>query len=174
VLVLRKREPRYVCHAVLLLMLVSTFVFAGTVTVSSMVTPVGDLFHYDYSIANTTPNDLFLIDITVGGSTIDNLSAPAGFKSAYDPGLGLVSFLEDTGLFGPVPQSGFSFDSPNSPGPGSFDATLVDSAGAFSMISGTTTTPTPEPAYLPLIALLVPGFIVAIRRRQRLQRSKVS
>ncbi len=149
-----------------LLLFLSCLANAGTVTVSSTVTPVGALFQYAYSIANTTPDDAFLIDIPVSGGMVENISTPLGFKSAYDSGLGLVSFLEDTSTFGPTPQSGFSFDSPGRPGAGMFEATLVNGAGALYTISGTTAVPTPEPAYLPLFALLVPAVILIARRRR--------
>jgi len=131
---------------------------AGVVTVSAVVTPGSGLFQYDYSIANGTADDLFDLDIAVTpGIAITDLSAPAGFDTAYDSGLGLVSFLEDTASFDSTPLSGFIFDSSIAPATTTFTAQLLDSDFDIIPTPGTTTGPVaaaaPEPASLTLCAL---------------------
>jgi hypothetical protein len=129
---------------------------ADLVDVTAVVTPNGPLFQYDYSISNASADDLFDLDIAVmPGVTIENLSAPAGFETAYDPGLGLVSFLENTATFGPTPLAGFIFDSPVAPAGTTFDANLQNlDTFDISTVSGNTQgpVPTPEPASLTLFA----------------------
>jgi hypothetical protein len=141
---------------------------AGDVTVTPVVTPEGGgLFDYDYTITNETGNDLPVLDISVTpGLTIQDLQAPAGFLTAYDSGLGLVSFLEDTGAFGPTPLSGFEFDSSVPPGPTTFTATFFDG----STTTGTTQGPVvPEPASFTLFA--AGGAVMLFLRRRRQDRS---
>lgn len=124
---------------------------AGIVTVTPVVTPNGGLFHYDYSIANQTGNDLAVLDIAVtpGPDTVVNLVSPLGFLTAYDAGLGLVSFLEDSGTFGASPLSGFAFDSRIGLGSSNFTATFFDGTVASGPTGGPTA---PEPASTALFA----------------------
>ena len=133
---------------------------AGPVTVTPAVTQNGSLFHYNYSITNTTGIDVPVIDITVnkGTGVILNLVAPVGFMKAYDSNLGLVSFLEDTAAFGAMAISGFAFDSPISAKASSFAATFADG----SVMNGATLAPVPEPATLSLFA--AGAILVAFRR----------
>lgn len=144
-------------YSAVLLMLGSSLGSAATVTVSATVTTSGDLYKYAYSIANYTPDDSFLIDIPVPkySDAVVDLTAPAGFESAFDSGLGLVSFVENTSMFGPTPTTGFSFESPDAPGSVKFDATLLSSStGSLYTIAGPTTAPVPEPnQVLPVVLL---------------------
>lgn len=140
-----------------LLSLLPTLASAATVTVVSSVTPNGSLYHYDYSIANGTANDAFLLDLSVPAnpSAITDLVAPAGFKAAFDSGLGLVSFLEDTSMFTSTALDGFSFDSSFGPGPGSFTASLLDSSSNIYTVAGSVMVPTaavPEPNFFAVFA----------------------
>ena len=142
----------------------------ASLTVSPTVTPNAGLFTYSYSVANNTPDDPFVIDIPVPkGNAITSLMAPAGFISAYDSGLGLVSFLEDSSLFTSTPTSGFSFVSPTGPGSAMFAATTLSSS-TFNLytISGQTMAPvaataTPEPGYIGLLGLAL-CTVIGIKR----------
>ena len=159
-------------RAVAILLFASSFGVAATITVTPTVTPSGSLFHYAYSISNSSPDDAFVVDIPVPAapSAVLDLSAPIGFTTSFDSGLGLVSFLEDTSKFGSTPVSGFSFDSPDAPGSVSFTATLVNASGSLFTLSGPTLAPVPEPASWPAVLLLVPA--VAWLRQQRSGRSR--
>jgi hypothetical protein len=154
-----------------LALMTSTAVWAGTVTVTPTVTPIGGGYQYAYSITNTTPDDSFSIDIPVyaGIGEITNVMVPTGFTSDVDTGTGDVFFLEDTSFFGSTPTGGFSFDSPVAPGPVTFTATLLSAAdGSLYTISGPTVSPAPapEPGYLGLFAFLAPTMLLLRRFRQ--------
>src|SRR5262249_10049296 len=99
--------------------------------------------------------------------SIQNLTAPAGFQAVYDPGLGLLTFLEDSTLFGPAPVSGFAFDSPVAPAPTLFSGLVLDGNGGLTTASGSTLGPVPEPGSLTLLCALGSGGILWIRRRKR-------
>lgn len=153
-------QPAYkpLLFAATLLLISSGLCVADPITVTPVVTPIaGPAFQYDYTVTNMTGLDLPVLDIAVGsGATISGLTAPAGFMSAYDPVLGLVSFLEDSLVFGTTPISGFLFDSPIGPSPTTFTATLLDANFDVSTMSGPTigpvaaasTIPEPGSAYL--------------------------
>lgn len=153
------------------LILFSAVMQGGPITVTPTVTANGALFHYDYSIGNGTGNDLAVLDlmVTPGAGTIQGLSAPAGFQFAYDPVLGLVSFLEDAGTFGTTSISGFAFNSPFQPRATTFTGTLLDANFNVSTMTGSTSGPlagpaVPEPTYLPLMALGATAFWLVYRR----------
>lgn len=133
---------------------------AAPVTVTPVVTPSGSLFRFNYTITNGTGLDVPVIDINVarGTGVILNLAAPVGFLTAYDPTLGLVSFLENTAVFGATPLSGFTFDSRLPAGASSFTATFADG----SAMSGATMAPVPEPTALSLFG--AGGILLALRR----------
>jgi hypothetical protein len=134
---------------------------AGPITVTSIVTPLGPLFQYNYTITNNSGDDLEVLDIAVTpGISITGLTATPGFTDAYDPVLGLVSFLEDTSTFGPTPISGFIFDSSLAPKPTTFNGTLLDANFNLVNTGGNTTGPVaPEPGYLLLLIVWVPLFL---------------
>ena len=160
-------------HGIVLLLATSLFATADSIVVAPTVTPIAGGYEYSYTITNNTPDDPFLIDIPVptDPTAISGLTAPAGFTSAFDSGLGLVSFLEDSSNFTATPESGFSFDSPDAPGAVSFQATVLSSTtGGIYTISGPTIapTPTPEPAYLSLWLLLPVFACLFMHRRNRL------
>jgi hypothetical protein len=140
---------------------------AGTVNVS--VTPGSDMFQYNYSIADGT-GELAVLDIAVTpGTAITSITAPGGngpsspSNTAYDSVLGLVSFIENQGVFTATPESGFSFDSPVAPGPGTLNATLFDGGTQRGSVRGPVQSVAPEPASL---ALLVPGAAFLFCRRR--------
>jgi hypothetical protein len=143
---------------------------AALITVTPTVTPEGSLYEYDYSVINNSGDDLPVLDITVApGTVILDLTAAPGFDDAYDPVLGLVSFLENTSVFGPTAISGFIFESPLAPGATTFNATLLDANFNVSTLGGPTVGPvaattTPEPGYFPLLAFGVPLFLFLRRR----------
>jgi hypothetical protein len=134
---------------------------AGPITITDTVAPLGPLFQYNYTIANTSGDDLAVLDIAVTpGISITGLTTPAGFSDAYDPILGLVSFLENSSAFGPAPISGFIFDSSLAPLPTTFNGTLLDSNFNVVTIGGSTTGPVvPEPGYMLLLVFAVPLFL---------------
>jgi hypothetical protein len=146
-----------ILRALTLSIVVAGIAHAGVVDVTVVVTQSAGLFQYDYSISNGTANDLFDLDIAVTpGIGITGLTAPTGFETAYDPGLGLVSFLENTASFGATPISGFIFDSSIAPSQTEFAANLQNpSTLKIVTTSGSTQGPvvTPEPAswLLPLV-----------------------
>lgn len=86
------------------------------IVINPTVTNKGSLFHYNYSVANSTGNDLAIItleSLPFGSSTVQNLTAPSGFQASFDTGLGLLSFLSDSQLFqSGQTVAGFQFDSP--------------------------------------------------------------
>jgi hypothetical protein len=147
--------------------LTSSLATAGTVIVNPTVTGSAGSFLYSYTITNNTPDDPFVIDIPVPNrpSAVTNLIAPSGFKAAFDSGLGLVSFLEDSLFFTSAPVSGFSFTSPYGPGSVLFQATtLSSSSGNVYTISGPTMAPVPEPGYVAILAVLALAAAPRIRR----------
>ncbi len=156
-------------HGIVLLLATSVFATAAQIVVAPSVTPIAGGYEYAYTITNNTPDDPFIIDIPVPAdpTAISNLTAPAGFTSAFDSGLGLVSFLEDTNNFTSTPQSGFFFDSPDAPGSVMFQATVLSaSSGDLYTISGPTSAPVPEPASM-VLCLLPAGVWFLIRRLGR-------
>jgi hypothetical protein len=125
----------------------------GNITVTDVVTPIGPLFQYDYTVADGT-GQLAVLDIGVTpGIPISGLTGPGGptdFETAYDSVLGLVSFLENGSVFTAAPESGFIFDSPVAPGASTFGVTLFDGTIGSGRVQGPVV---PEPSLLPLCAL---------------------
>ena len=164
---LRRGRP---WHGIVLFLATSVFATADSVVVAPTVTPITGGYEYAYIITNNTADDPFIIDIPVPADpmAVFDLTAPSGFTSAFDSGLGLVSFLENTSDFTSTPQGGFFFDSPDAPGAVMFQATVLSATtGGLYTISGPTLAPVPEPAYLSL--WLLPIFAcLLIRRRNRL------
>ena len=137
--------------------------------VTPTITPIGSQFHYNYSVTNNTPNDIFDVDVSVrpGAGVLTNLVAPTGFQIAYDSGLGLVSFLEDTSTFSSSPTTGVMFDSYLPPRTTPFAGNYLDSNFNIQTTTGFTQgANVPEPGLLTLVS----GFAVAgaliIRRRK--------
>ena len=161
--------------SVLLLTLGTIGVASAQVIVTPIVTFSSGLYHYDYSISNTSASDLFDLDISVPTDAaaktqvIRNLMAPAGFVAANDSVLGLVSFLEDTSTFTATPKNGFTFDSPFSPGAALFTANLSPPSGGIVTLNGRTSAPvaTPEPGSLAAFGALTASGLLAIRRKSR-------
>ncbi len=129
------------------------------------------VYTYTYAVANTGPTfDLAIVNVPVSfSSDLMDLTAPTGFDIIFDPGVGIVSFFEDTDpftlqTFGPSSLNGlFTFTSIVAPGLVTFDA--LDTNG--DTYTGTTVSPiVPEPGSLALLGLaaLAPGFLS--RRRQ--------
>jgi hypothetical protein len=141
----------------------------GTITVTDVVTPIGPLFQYDYTIADGT-GELAVLDIAVTpGIAISGLTGPGGpadFETAYDSVLGLVSFIENNSVFSAAPESGFIFDSPVAPGASAFDVTLFDGTTGSGSVQGPVV---PEPSALPLCAL---GGAALLFWRKRLLASR--
>ena len=147
----------------------SNLASAGPLTVSSTVTGGPGSYLYSYTVTNGTADDPFVIDIPVLKlpGFVTNLIAPTGFKIAFDSGLGLVSFLEDSSFFTSTPVSGFSFRSIGAPGNVSFAATTLSStSGNVFTLSGPTQAPVPEPGYLSLVGLGLSAAVI-VRKKFR-------
>lgn len=92
-------------------------------SVDALVEPLGGSFRYGFTVNNAGPDDYLLVTIynaPLGDALITStLAAPLGFQAAYDDGLGLVDFVEDTSFFAAGTSAGlFSFESLS--GPSSF------------------------------------------------------
>jgi hypothetical protein len=126
----------------------------GDITVTSNVTAIGALFQYNYTVSDGT-GLLAVLDIDVTpGIDISGLTAPGGssaFATAYDPILGLVSFLENNAVFTSTPESGFIFDSSVSPGASAFGVTLFDGTTGSGNVQAPVVVP--EASSLALCAL---------------------
>ena len=146
---------------------------ADPIVVSATVTTAGPLYHYAYVITNNTADDLILVDIPVpmDPMAVFDIVAPAGFTNAFDSGLGLVSFLEDSSFFTASPTGGFSFDSPDGPAASIFDGTLLGGGGLYDL-KGPTTSPAmvPEPGYA-LVCAIALGALAALLHRRRKMRA---
>lgn len=156
-MVATRRLMSFVIHSTVLLLCASTLAAAASVTVIPTVTLSGGVYTYSYSITNNTPDDAFLIDIPVlnNSATVRDLTTPAGFAASFDARLGLVSFLEDPGMFGSTAKSGFSFESADAPGAAVFEASLLrNTSGSLYTLSGLTRAPVPEPGYSLPVGLL--------------------
>jgi hypothetical protein len=169
-----RRSPHLLALAGALCVLVLFGVAArAQVSVSPTLGFDGTLYSYSYSVANPTALDLALVSVGVLSqpNAVLNPTAPAGFLISFDPGVGLVSFLED--LDPATPQtfaagttvSGFTFQSPFSPSLSRFEA--LDLAG--NTFTGPTLGPNaiPEPSTLLLGLAVLPGLFFLPRRLRR-------
>jgi hypothetical protein len=140
----------------------------GAISVTDIVTPIGPLFQYDYTVTDGT-GELAVLDIAVTpGITISGLTGPGGpadFETAYDSVLGLVSFLENNSVFTSTPESGFIFDSSVAPSASTFGVTLFDGTTGSGSVQGPVLAATPEPSSLTLCVL---GGAALLFRRKRL------
>ena len=101
--------------------------------------PGTGIYTYSYGVLNKGPTfDLAIVNLNVAtNSNLLNLSAPTGFNISFDPGVGVVSFLEDANLgtpqtFAPNSKTApFTFTSTLAPVPIGFDA-LDAGANAFT------------------------------------------
>jgi len=139
----------------------------GTISVTAVVTSIGPLFQYDYTVADAT-GQLAVLDIQVSpGADISGLSAPGG-PSAFNSTIDtvntadgeeeFVSFLENNGTFTSAPESGFIFDSSIAPHDSTFDVTLFDATTGSGNVRAPLA-PTPEPSSLALSALCVVAIV---------------
>lgn len=140
---------------------------ATTATVDIFVTDIGmGVFQYDLTIRNTGMEDISIISINdapLNESIIgSSLQSPPDFLASYDPGLGVIDFVENTSTFtaGSV-NPGFTFQSASAP-----DVAFQNLSGFTSLgESVTVTTNTvPEPSAALLTAAGILGFI---KRRRR-------
>lgn len=149
---------------------------AGTLTVFSPAPTVSadqPLFNYFYVVNYMSPDagmtDLAFVEFQVApNAQLTNLAASPGFFTAYDPGNGFVTFLEDNNSA--MPQTfaanspvSFSFSSPFGPTTVPYDGT--DGVTTFN---GTLLAPVPEPASLVSLAAGAFGLgLLAVRARRR-------
>ena len=134
------------------------------------------LYNYAYSVTNNGPAfDLAILNVPVApASNLLSLLAPTGFGISFDPGVGIVSFFEDsdpgtTQTFLPGSTNGlFTFSSAFAPGAVTFDA--LDANG--DTYTGTTQAPitaVPEPGTFLLLGL---GVLATSFRRRSVSISK--
>jgi hypothetical protein len=142
----------------------------GSVTVTDVVTQMGSQFQYNFTITDNSTAGLAVLDIAVTPHiTITSLTTPGGanaFTSAYDPVLGLVSFVANLSSFSSTPLSGFVFDSPVGPAPDNFAVTLFDAntgTSAIGAVQGPVAAPEPSTLALGAIGCIV---VFAIRRKR--------
>lgn len=92
---------------------------AADLEVFAASSPIAGGYHYDFTIRNNGLEDIVLVTINapLADPLIDpSLTVPADFLGSYDSGIGLVDFLEFTGLFeAGSTKTGFSFDSTGAP-----------------------------------------------------------
>lgn len=140
------------------------------VSLTPIVAFDGTLYNYNYSVGNLGSLDLAIIsfDVLPQPNAVLNPAAPTGFLINFDPGVGQVSFFEDTDpvtpqTFGPGSTvSGFIFQSSIAPGSSSFTALDVN-GNAFM---GTTLAPIPEPSTL-LLSVIAAASLLFVRMAHR-------
>ncbi len=148
------------------------FVLSPAPTVSTD----GTLFNYFYVVNYTSPDngmtDLAYVEFQAApDAQLTNLAASPGFFTAYDPGKGFVTFLEDDNpatpqTFSDGPAS-FSFSSPFGPSTVPYDAT--DGVSSFNgTLLAPAIAPAPEPGAPVSLAAGIFGLgLLAVRARRR-------
>jgi hypothetical protein len=94
---IRLPQSRLFLVAVVLSVVLLPGIARAQVTVTPTVLFDGTLYHYDYTVTNLTSFDLAIVDVHVAAQAdaVQNPTAPPGFITVFDPGVGIVSFLED-------------------------------------------------------------------------------
>jgi hypothetical protein len=128
------------------------------------------LYTYNYNVTNNLfdPVAVVSFDVFALPGAVLNPVAPAGFNLFFDDILGQVDLVEDTETFAPGQTiSGFSFQSAFAPNASAY--TYVNAVTGETSVGGTTLAPTaiPEPGTLAIGLGLVPGLLLAYRRRRR-------
>lgn len=160
-------STHYRSAGLIALVVLSLLPARAQLSVQSTVSPLGGMFHYEYQVWNQTDSDFSII--TLGGllaqsAAVQNLSSPNGFLASFDPGLGLLSFIEDSQPFGAQTTVGpFQFDSPYASGVGNFEAVDISGSVVTGRVAAVPMSPVPEPStYATFAALLL---LVACFRR---------
>ena len=142
--------------------------------VSAVFAQTGNTFNYNFSVFNNTPNILAIVNINLPqGATISNFSAPTGFQTTYDSGVGIVSFLADADpntpqdFFAGTTVNGFLLSSQTNLNGVGFDA-LDDQGNFYAGTVSAVAAAAPEPSSLGLLAFAAPsaGIFIAYRRRK--------
>jgi hypothetical protein len=146
----------------------------ATPIVAATVTPIGDLFRYDYLITFDPLDDeiaILTVNGLAGDATLVNEVAPAGFDTDYDFGLGLISFFPLVGSTFPTigTLSGFGFDTARRSASTTFDALTIFG----DTLSGPATgplgpaSPIPEPATGVLLTIGLSALGRRLLRKQK-------
>jgi len=145
----------------LCILMLSSTVHADVI-VDATVSPIPGGFHFDYSITNNESEDLVIVSIAgpAGDPLIGpTLTAPGGFLTSYDSGLGVIDFIGDTSAFlVGMTTIGFGFDSAFSPVPTTFEALTISG----QKIVGTTQAPGGGPIPEPSTMLLIGSGLIGL------------
>lgn len=152
-------------------------IVTGTYTFSS------GFFSYIFTVVNPLSVSLVDANITLTvGMLAQNLNAPLGFQTTYDPRLNIVDFTPLAGSaadFSPVSTtSGFTFDSTTFLPSAAYNIIADDVSG--TNYNGTVTlsaqTSAPEPSALALLltSLLPLGMVLVAQRRRGARRVSVA
>jgi hypothetical protein len=136
--------------------------------IQSSITASLGLYRYTYDVSNQTATDVSVI--TLGGffpaaDAVHNLTAPSDYLAFFDPGVGLLSFVEGSQPFLSGSLAGsFTFDSPYAPAVGAFEAIDVNGAILVGQVQ-VPASPVPEPSTYAAAAALVLGAMIFRRYR---------
>ena len=169
-------RPRRLAVPLALAGVLGTLFSAGSaraqVFVTSTAVFTGSAFHYTYTVINTSPDDLFVVNLnglpSVQGALF-NFSAPAGFTmtNPYDYNAGIESFVASNSFASGSTNSGFSFDSTFAPATVAFDTVSFAPTPYTGTTLGPAGAPVPEASTLvSLGAGLSVLALVAVRRRR--------
>ena len=141
------------------------------VFVTSTATFTGSAFHYIYTVTNTSPDDLFVVNLnglpSVQGALF-NFTAPNGFtETNYDYNVGIESFQANDSFASGSTTSGFSFDSAFAPSAVAFDTVSGAATPYTGMTLGPAGAPVPEASTLVSLGMGLSVLAFAVVRRRR-------
>jgi len=171
---MKKTDKAFHCAArcgIVLSLMLGTLAAMANPTLDLTVTPLGGgIFQYLFSVNNSGPDDISIVTITdaPGADPLIPLTlvAPAGFLANYDPGLGLVDFLEGTSSFQVGTINGFGFQSATSPAANftTFEALSVNGEFFAGTVHQVTSTVPEGGRTVALAGLALMGLVVARSR----------
>ena len=157
--------------------------YAQAPVITGTYTSSGGLFSYLFTVVNPLSVSLVDANLTLTtGMLAQNLSAPLGFQTTYDPGLNIVDFTPLAGSaadFSPgSTTAGFRFDSTTFLPSAAYNIIADDAMG--TNYNGTVTlsaqTSAPEPSALALLltSILPLGTVLMTQRRRGARRVSVA